>query len=156
MPCKARQVPRWGCQRYNGTCQGEPKPDYVAPCEVFRHIPCTVIHQSKQGRHCCRSITRSKSVWHRLPCQVGIFSVEAHDQSFQRGGQGREPRHESVCRHHQTLPSPSTQTAFEPCRSIGDNMLCYFEKVEYLQHAGQLGCMVCLDFSKASDRLRQP
>ena len=46
-----------------------------------------------------------------------------------------------------------TQTAFVPGRWIGDNVLCHLEEVEYLQQAGQPGCIVFLDFSKAYDRL---
>ena len=43
-----------------------------------------------------------------------------------------------------------TQTAFVPGRWIGDNVLCHLEEVEYLQQTGQPGCIVFLDFSKAS------
>ncbi len=43
-----------------------------------------------------------------------------------------------------------TQTAFVPSRGIGDNVLCHLEEVEYLKQTGQPGCMVFLDFSKAS------
>ena len=45
-----------------------------------------------------------------------------------------------------------TQTAFLPGRWIGDNVLYHMEEVAYLEEAGQVGCIVFLDFEKAYDR----
>ena len=45
-----------------------------------------------------------------------------------------------------------TQTAFMPCRWIGDNILDHLEEVEYLVDSQTPGCILFLDFEKAFDR----
>jgi hypothetical protein len=54
---------------------------------------------------------------------------------------------------HLTSVVDPTQTAFLPGRWIGDNVLSHLEELDFLEDAGEPGCIAFLDFSKAYDRL---
>lgn len=54
---------------------------------------------------------------------------------------------------HLTSVVDVTQTAFLPGRWIGDNVLSHLEELDYLESAGEPGCIAFLDFAKAYDRL---
>jgi exonuclease III len=55
-------------------------------------------------------------------------------------------------RHLTSVVDP-TQTAFLPGRWIGDNVLSHQEELDFLESAGEPGCIAFLDFAKAYDRL---
>ena len=54
---------------------------------------------------------------------------------------------------HLTSVVDVTQTAFLPGRWIGDNVLSHLEGLDYLESAGEPGCIAFLGFAKAYDRL---